>query len=360
MEQYFINIVRAFRAELHSLAERSGEEKKTKARLMEFLRENTSLRIEDEGQWFCAVHEEPGAKETIAFRADMDALPLGDGVAHLCGHDGHSAALAGFGLLLENKRLGKNIVLIFQHAEETGTGGKICCRALVDHDVDRVYAFHNIPGWEEGAVLLRRGTFACASRGMTLSFTGAPSHAAYPENGKNPGFAAARLISRLPELTKPSDYSGLAMATLIGAKIGERAFGSAAGNAEVWLTLRAWREEDIDRLIALVEEAACTEASRDGVETEFSFCDIFPATVNDDESLSQLECICRRAGLACIEIPEPFRWSEDFGYYGTAAKAVMVGIGSGETWPQLHTKDYEFNDTILEAAVTLFSALAGF
>jgi amidohydrolase len=354
MEQHFINTVRTLRVELHTLAERSGKEKRTKARLMEFLRENTSLRIEDEGQWFCAIHEEPGAAETIAFRADMDALPFKDGAAHLCGHDGHCAALAGFGLLHENRSLGKNIVLIFQHAEETGEGGKICCQALLKYQVSCVYAFHNIPGWEEGTILLRRGTFACASRGMTLSFWGAPSHAAYPENGRNPGFAAARFISRLPALASPGDYDGLTVATLIGARIGEKAFGSAAGHAEVWLTLRAWREEDMHGLIASIREAA-----RDKIETELSFCEIFPATVNDDATLAKLESTCRKAGLTCIEVPEPFRWSEDFGYYGTAAKAVIVGIGAGLNGSQLHAQDYEFNDNILETAITLFSALAG-
>ena len=178
MEQYMINTVRALRAELHNIAERSGEEKQTKARLMSFLREHTSLRLEDNGQWFCAVHEEPDVLETIAFRADMDAIPLGHGASHLCGHDGHSAVLAGLGLLLENKKLGRNVVLIFQHAEETGTGGRICCQAIKDHEINHIYAFHNIPGWSEGTVLLRRDTFACASRGMTVSFSGEPSHAA--------------------------------------------------------------------------------------------------------------------------------------------------------------------------------------
>jgi|GEM_PF-6890282 len=89
MEQRIIDAARALRAKLHGLAECSGEETQTKACLMEFLRGNTSLRLEDEGQWFCAVHEEPGAAETIAFRADMDALPTICGAAHLCGHDGH-------------------------------------------------------------------------------------------------------------------------------------------------------------------------------------------------------------------------------------------------------------------------------
>lgn len=358
--EHLIDTVQALRLELHNIAERSGKEKRTKACLLKFLKENTSLRLDDEGQWFCAVHEEPGAAETIAFRADMDALPFGAGASHLCGHDGHSAVLAGLGLFLENKRLSRNIVLIFQHAEEIGMGGKVCSEALKKYHADRVYAFHNIPGWPQGAVLLRQGVFACASRGMTLSFTGSPSHAAYPENGRNPGFAAARFISNLPKLTEGGSYSGLTMATLIGSKIGEKVFGCAAANAEVWLTLRAWHEEDMNLLLSLIQRTASAEASADGVAVSFSFCDVFPATVNNDAALEKLAEISRKAGLNCIDIPEPFRWSEDFGYYGCAAKAVMVGIGAGSNWPQLHTENYKFNDHILPHVLALFSSLAQF
>jgi len=360
MEQNIIASVLALRRELHALAELSGSEKRTKAYIMDYLQKNTSLRIEDCAQWFCAVHEEAGAAETVAFRADMDALPLGGGAAHLCGHDGHSAILAGLGLYLEKKTLGRNVVLIFQHAEENGEGGKLCCRALERHGVSRVYAFHNIPGWKEGAVLLRHGTFACASRGMIVRFTGAPSHAAYPESGRNPGFAAARLIAALPQLTDKSHYGGLTMATLIGAEIGEKAFGSAAGNGEIWLTLRAWHEGDLRKMISAVEERAKSEAERDGVEVEASFIDVFPATENNEEVLGRLADICRGMGLECEEVPEPFRWSEDFGYYGAFAAAVMVGIGDGPDWPQLHTEKYVFNDKIIPAALDLFSALAKF
>ncbi|MEN6325223.1 MAG: M20/M25/M40 family metallo-hydrolase [Syntrophomonas sp.] len=316
------------------------------------------MHLQDEGPWFCAVHEEPEAVESIAFRADMDALPYGDGAVHLCGHDGHSAVLAGLGLFLENKKLGRNVVLIFQHAEEIGIGGKICCQALGKYRVNRIYAFHNIPGWVQGTILLRRGTFACASRGMTLSFAGAPSHAAYPENGRNPGFAAARFISALPGLTNRTCGNGPTMCTLIGAEIGAKAFGSAAGSAEVWLTLRAWREDDLNGLSSSIKEVACLEASHDRVEVSFSFSDFFPATVNDNATLARVEKICLKIGLDCIEIPEPFRWSEDFGYYGSGAQAVMVGIGAGLDWPQLHTENYTFNDDILPVALKLFSAIA--
>ncbi len=358
MDQYIIDTIQILREKLHELAERSGEEKETKACLMDFLRENTSLRIDDFGLWFCAVHSESETAETVAFRADMDALPVENGAAHLCGHDGHCAVLAGLGLYLENRILGRNIVLIFQHAEENGMGGKVCCQALKEYQVSRVYAFHNIPKWPENVVLIRRDTFACASRGMTITFNGRPSHAAYPENGQNPGFTAARLISSLPEITDSSHYHGLAMATLIGAKIGEKTFGSAAGKAEVWLTLRAWSDDDLTALISNIKEKAIFEASRDGAETTVSFNAGFPATMNDNDTLARLVEICRQVHLECIEVPEPFRWSEDFGYYGADAKAVMVGVGAGLNWPQLHTEEFIFNDRIMPTVLTLFSALA--
>lgn len=358
MDRQIPETVRALRSELNLLAERSGEEKRTKAFLMDFLGNNTSLRLEDEGRWFCAVHEEPGADETVAFRAELDALPFGEGAAHLCGHDGHCALLAGLGLLLEKRNLGRNIVLLFQHAEETGEGGIVCREAISKYRIDRIYAFHNVPGWEEGAVLLRRGTFACASRGMTLSFSGAPSHAACPEAGKNPGFAAARLISALPELADGAKDNGLAMATLVGAKIGMKAFGTAAGNAEVWVTLRTWFDNDLTMLAALIEEKARAEAAADNVAVTFSYSDVFQATVNDPAALLRLEELCRESGLVCIEVPEPFRWSEDFGQYGALGSAVMFGIGVGDSWPQLHTESYRFNDRILPTALSLLSALA--
>ena len=356
MEQFSLELILALRSELHTLAELSGAETRTKQRLIAFLREHTSLYIEDEGPWLCAVHKEPDAQETIAFRADMDALPHHGGAAHLCGHDGHSAALCGLALYLENKRLGRNIVLIFQHAEETGAGGAICALALKKHRVNRIYAFHNIPGWPEGTILLREGAFACASCGMTLSFTGKPTHAAYPENGRNPGYAAARFINSLPGLTQ--GYQGLSMATLIGAQIGQKAFGTAAANAEVWLTLRASLEEELRSLIRAIEAAGCADAARDGVEIRISFQDVFPATINESAMVTRLQDICSQTGFTCIDVPEPFRWSEDFGYYGAYANAALFGIGAGLDWPQLHTEQYTFNDNILPVALTLFAALA--
>lgn len=358
MESGVVETALALRARLHGLAERSGEERRTKAALLTFLRERTGLELTDNGAWFCALHREPGAKETVALRADMDAVPGPEGPEHLCGHDGHSAALAGLGLWLEGKRLGRSVLLIFQHAEETGAGGPVCARALEGYGARRAYAFHNIPGRPLGEVVLRRGSFACASRGMTLVLEGAPAHAAYPEQGRNPGFAAGRFLAALPELTAALPRRGLAMVTLIGAQLGQKAFGSAAGRAEVWLTLRAEEDGDLALLAGALERSARAQAQADGLGLTVSFCDEFPATVNHPDAQQRLEAACVRAGLACGQAPQPFRWSEDFGHYGAAAPSAMAGIGAGEDWPGLHTRDYGFNDRVLPYALDFFAALA--
>ena len=65
--------IKALRKTLHSMPEKSGEEIKTKACLMAFLKENTSLQTEDRGSYFFVYAKAPGAKmPPVAFRADMD------------------------------------------------------------------------------------------------------------------------------------------------------------------------------------------------------------------------------------------------------------------------------------------------
>jgi len=124
----------ALRKELHQNPEPSNQEVWTKNRLMEFVKENTRLEIVDGGKFFYAVYHAGEDRRNIAFRADFDAIPMDEGIelphgsrnpgfSHKCGHDGHSASLAGFALEVDQKGAEENVFLIFQHAEETGDGG---------------------------------------------------------------------------------------------------------------------------------------------------------------------------------------------------------------------------------------------
>ena len=145
------------RQELHKHPEISGEEVITKKILMEFLSENTTLELFDRGKWFYALHFEGEDLETIAFRADFDAILDSSGRPfHGCGHDGHSAILSGFALTLEGQKLGKNIVLLYQFGEEDGSGAIECREVFNEMKIHRIYGLHNMPGYKANTLYTKK------------------------------------------------------------------------------------------------------------------------------------------------------------------------------------------------------------
>jgi len=346
------------RKALNALAEVSMQEARTRAYIEKFLRGNTSLEIHIEDGWLWAMHREANADKTIAFRADFDAVATGEtAAAHLCGHDGHAAALCAFALEMEGKIYGKNICLIFQHAEETGQGGAVCAELIDRIKIEEVYGCHSLPGYPFGAICLKKGSFACASRGLIIRMQGKSAHAAYPENGRNPAPALCELAVRLAEFTNAA-YDGMVMATLIGIRCGQKAFGMAASDGEIYLTLRAHLNRDLDalenRIIAFCRE----KAEKGGFGLAYEHIDAFPGTENDDRCTEKLEKAAQAAGYHLHTLQEPMRWSEDFGWYLMKCPGAYFGVGAGEDYPALHTPEFEYRDELIEYTVTMFEKIA--
>src|SRR3972149_826933 len=103
-----------------------------------------------------------GASSTVAFRADMDALPIteenelefksqNEGVSHACGHDANMAMLLGaVKLMVQLKdKLPGRLKLKFPSCEAQHPGGaKLMVEQGVLNDVDEIYGLHiepNIP-----------------------------------------------------------------------------------------------------------------------------------------------------------------------------------------------------------------------
>lgn len=349
-----IELIKNLRKELHNCAEISGQEIKTKALLMDFLKTNTTLELCPCGDGFYAAHrEENTTKPAIALRADYDALAMPDGTAaHLCGHDGHAAALCGAALLAEGKTFSRNIFFLFQPAEETGAGAEPCCTLFQKEKVDEIYGAHNLPGVPLGQVTTRPGTFACASRGVILQFQGKPTHAAYPENGISPATAVGKLLCEIPLLSAPEKYTGMTLCTVIGVEMGEKAFGAAAEKAEVWLTLRAEHDCDLTALYEAILQLSEALATEYHLFFAHALQDVFPATENTPEHAEKVLSLCHGT---LLEVP--MRWSEDFGHYLNIVPGAFFGIGAGETHPPLHTAHYEYPDALLEPAMDVFLKL---
>lgn len=369
MKKENFELAKKLRHQLHANPELSNHETWTKKHLMEFLKENTDLKIMDKGDFFYAVYYLGADKENIAFRADIDALPIEEtikldygsknpGIAHKCGHDGHAATLAGLALEIDQFGASKNIFFLFQPAEETGDGAKKCISFLEENNIDEIFAYHNMSGMEYKSVNLMKGVTQWASKGMIIEMLGSPSHASQPEFGKNPAFAIAKIINELPEITESSAKKGQVLSTIIQVDVGEKAFGFSASKGKLLLTIRAEYEEEMNELQKNIEELAKSQAHEYGVKVKFSFEDEFPETRNHDESIEKIKKTCKEKDIKLIQMKENFRASEDFGHYLKITKGAMCYIGNGMDYAPIHTYEYDFPDALIEVGVDLFKGLA--
>ena len=358
------------RRTLHRLAEPSGEESETAAALAERLRGVGcgELRAGLGGHGLALVHDGAAAGPTVLVRAELDALPIPDtpslphasckpGYSHKCGHDGHMAMLAGVADRLARRPIERGrAVLLFQPAEETGQGARMVLDdpAFATLRPDRVLALHNLPGFPLGAVILRNGAFACASRGIAVRLTGASSHAAQPEAGRSPAPAVAQLILDWSAL--PQFHTGLGQAaqvTVIHARVGERAFGTSPGQGAVMATLRAEEDAVLERLAALCEARARGLAAAHGLRMGLEWVEPFPTVTNDAAVNDEVAAAAESLGLDVLRAERPFPWSEDFGQFTAAYPGALLGLGAGESQPALHHPDYDFPDALLETGADL-------
>lgn len=360
-----LNRVIALRHELHEHPELSQQEIWTKKHLMNFIKDHTKLEIVDGGNWFYAAYRGGNPKDgCIVFRADFDAIAVKEtcplsyaskypGIAHKCGHDGHSAILCGLALEMDQKGSDQNIIFLFQHAEENGAGAAECLELLELEKVNRIFALHNMSGYPLKTILSRPGIIQCASKGLTIDFQGKNSHASMPEDGVNPSFAVAEMILYMKEVLETETFEGMVLGTMIHAEIGSRNFGISAGHGELSITLRALYEREMNRFEEKLREHAAELAKRDGLEVKFSITDPFPDTINDESCVNIVSKAAENQNLEYAMLPEVFRGSEDFGRYLQKCPGAIFYIGNGEDYTALHTSEYDFNDELVETAVDL-------
>lgn len=372
LDERMLGRAMALRHDLHQAPELSGQENATAARIAAEMTALGATQVVTGlgGTGVAAVFG--GGDGGVLIRCELDALPIQetgqvahrsarDGVAHLCGHDGHMAILYAVAQSLATAPPACRVILLFQPAEETGAGA----RAVLDDPrfaqlgARAAISLHNLPGLPLGAVALREGPVNCASRGLRVRLTGRTAHASEPEKGVSPGLALAALISDLGGLARnlPTEDAGFRLATVTHARLGVPAFGIAPGEAELYVTLRTLLD---DRMAALEAEArALVSDATQGLEAEITVHEAFGHCVNHPTATELLQRATQ--GLPRHEGALPMRASEDFGLFGREMPSAMVFLGSGEDCPALHAPDYDFPDSLIEVGAAVFlRAIAAF
>ena len=202
----------AVRHQLHQHPELKFEETDTAKRVAERLTSMGYKVTEGIATTGVLAELDTGRKgPVIAFRADMDALPIHeqtglpyasktDGAMHACGHDGHTAMLLGAAkYLAETRNFDGTVVVIFQPAEEGGGGGREMCNdGMMDRwGIQEVYGMHNWPGRPVGSFAIRPGPFFAATDLIEIECEGKGGHAAKPQETVDTTLMAAHLVTAL-------------------------------------------------------------------------------------------------------------------------------------------------------------------
>ncbi|WP_423841017.1 amidohydrolase [Vibrio mytili] len=361
-----------FRQTLHQFPELSNQECATAQRIVEQFSQFSPDRVMTGlgGHGIAFVYQGMSPGPTTLIRCELDALPIEEtntfahrsvhqGVSHKCGHDGHMAIVSSLGEFLSTQRPEKGrVVLAFQPAEETGEGAinMVNAPAFSELMPDFAFALHNYPSLPLGHVAVKAGPFNCASRGLIIRLTGKTSHAAHPENGISPAIAMCDIIKELNVL--PGTLDERCWVTVIHAKLGEVAFGTAPGEAVVMATLRSESNGAMETLVEAATALAKESAERHGLSWDLEWQDVFQASVNSELGCELVVQACQDTNTPCTILDEPMRWSEDFGQFTAVAKqGAMFVLGSGQNSPQLHNPDYDFPDELTPVGRAIFASL---
>ena len=360
----------SFRRDLHRTPELSGEERGTAKTISGAL---NSLAPDDMitglgGHGVAAIFDSGSDGPTIMFRAELDALPIEEasgvewsshvpGKAHLCGHDGHMTILVALARLLSRKRPRKGrCVLMFQPAEEDGSGA--ADPKFTSISPDWAFAIHNEPGLPFGYVGIKPGLINCASRGLAISLKGRTSHAAEPELAASPVAALPEILSALDGLGGGGELDdAFRLSTVTHVRVGEATFGITPGDARIFVTLRASRDEAVSELQNAAETLTSKLAADHGLACDFAIHDDFAASMNDPEAVAVACRAMEALGIPFGDKGVPMRASEDFGAFGWHAKAAMLCLGPGERHAALHQPEYDFADDLIPIGARIFERL---
>lgn len=227
-----------YRRHLHQFPELSFEEFETSAFVADRLKEmGYDVRTNIGGTGVMAILDTGRPGRTIAFRADMDALPIMEetglpfdskrvGVMHACGHDGHMSILLGTAMLLMEikDRLSGVIKLIFQPGEEANGGAKCIINdgALHDPDVDGIFALHMMPDIPTGTIALKAGYMTATDDEFYIRVHGIGAHSSEPESGVNAITIASQIVMGLNSIlggnVSPFDVATFSVCRISGGE----------------------------------------------------------------------------------------------------------------------------------------------
>ena len=313
----------------------------------------------------------------IGLRADMDALPIAEtsgkpwaskvfGKMHACGHDGHTAMLlAAARHLAATRRFDGHLHLVFQPAEEGLAGAK---RMLDDgflrlFPCEAMFGMHNMPGLPEGKFSVVPGFAMASGDTAIIKVRGVGGHGAIPHKAVDTIVAASSIVMALQTIVSRNVdplHTGIVS---VGAFHSGEAPNVLPDEAELRLTVRAFRPDVRDLLEKRIGEIARTQAAVYGASADVNYIRRYPVLNNHARETAFCKQVVRDwlGDDALLHNAEPVSGSEDFAFFLEEVPGCYVFIGNGvgeQGGCMVHNPGYDFNDRVLPTGASYWVRIA--
>jgi amidohydrolase len=320
----------------------------------------------------------------VLLRGDMDALPVTEetgvpytsqipGVMHACGHDLHTAMLAGAARLLSARQadLPGTVIFMFQPGEEGRAGARTMIEeGVLDAAGPRPVAAYGLHVTSNrlpcGMFSTRPGPMLAAADQIFVTVRGRGGHASMPHHAADPIPAACEIVLALQTLvTRKFDVFDPVVIT-VGSFHAGTTDNVIPDEARFAATARSYSAASRARLSREVPRVAEGIARAHGLEVEARYVEEYPVTVNDaDEAAFATGVITDAFGPGRGEVADfPITGAEDFSFVLEQVPGAFVFLGAcppgrdPQSAPTNHSAIAEFDDAALAEGTTLYAELA--
>lgn len=321
-----------------------------------------------------------GSGRSVLLRGDMDALPMPEetglpfastipGTMHACGHDAHTAMLAGAAELLcrQADALPGEVRFMFQPGEEGYHGARFMLEdGLLDPLPDAAFALHVMPTAPHGLIAGRAGPLLAAADQLDIVVEGRGGHASMPHQTRDPVPVACEIVTALQAMaTRQFDAHDPVIVTITMMEAGT-AHNVIADRVHLRGTMRTLSRENRAALPEAVRLLAAGIAGAHGLTAEVTVTEGFPVTICDPRAVDLAERVSGAmfGEQAFRRLDAPIMGAEDFAYVLDKTPGAMLFLGvshEGEDWTKccgIHSPRMMVDESVMPRGAALLAGLA--